>query len=128
MNEFILTLGSNHEAQTHIPMALETITKRLQIAAHSPLMITDAVDFPYPSPKFTNIVLFGHTSLSLGETQALLHSLEHRAGRTMQAKRQNPAIVHLDADIVVWCGAVLKPRDLNRPYLRDGLKHLGITL
>ncbi len=77
-------------------------------------MQTKPVDFPYPSADFTNVVLWGHTDKSREELCTLLEELEDYAGR----RRDTPALVPLDADLLIWNGEVLKPKDLERPYMQ----------
>lgn len=111
---FVLSLGSNIEAERYIPYALETLRRELCITRQTPLMQTKPVDFPYPSADFTNVVLWGHTDKSREELCTLLEELEDYAGR----RRDTPALVPLDADLLIWNGEVLKPKDLERPYMQ----------
>lgn len=39
-----------------------------------------------------------------------------------------PAEIPVDIDLIVWDKQVLKPQDLSRPYLIQGLEDLGEAL
>lgn len=117
-HQFIISLGSNHKATEHIPNALAVLRRELYISKESPLMQTEPVDFPYASPKFSNIILWGHCSQAFTELQQLLRTLERLAGRD----RGTPHLVPLDADLIVWDSQVLKPQDLERPYFKPYLE------
>lgn len=112
---FIISLGSNSQAEKYIPYALKELRKALTIDKESELMQTKPVDFPYPSEDFINVVLWGETTLDKEDIYQLLHKLEDHAGR----QRSKPALVPLDADLLVWGNDVLKPCDLERPYMKQ---------
>lgn len=112
--KFIISLGSNTRAMEYIPYALTELRKVLNIDRETELMRTKPVDFPYPSGDFINVILWGETDLDREEIYDFLHRLEEVAGR----ERNTPALVPLDADLLVWGDEVLKPKDLERPYMR----------
>lgn len=117
---FIISLGSNTQANEYIPYALSVLRSNLCIDKETELMQTKPVDFPYPSSDFTNVILWGETELSLDEVYKLLRSLEDYAGR----RRTTPHLVPLDADLLVWEREVLKPQDLKRPYMKELISEL----
>lgn len=114
-HRFIISLGSNTDATKHIPRALEALRQALDIDYESAQALTDPVDFPYPSGRFTNILLRGTTEQEQAAIYALLHKLEQAAARS----RETPTLVTLDADLITWDDEVLKPKDLARPYFKD---------
>lgn len=114
-HRFIISLGSNTDAKSHIPRALEALRQALVLDYESAQTLTKPVDFPYPSGYFTNVLLRGSTELEREAVYTLLHQLEQTAGRT----RETPALVPLDADLIIWDDEVLKPKDIERPYFKD---------
>lgn len=114
----IISLGSNHSANLYIPYALERLRQCLYIERESEVMQTEPVNFPYPSGWFTNVILEGTYRGTKAELIKLLDALEAYAGRD----RTKPELVALDADLIVWDDAVLKPRDLERPYFKAYLE------
>lgn len=117
-HHFIISLGSNHNPEHYIPYALVRLREQLDITRESEIMLTDPVNFPYPSGLFTNVILEGMTGLNQGELLYLLHSLEEYAGRD----RATPQLVSLDADLITWNDAILKPKDMQRPYFKAYLQ------
>lgn len=108
----LLSLGSNTNAEQHIPQALESIRLALLVLGESAIAQTEPVDFPYPSDLFTNVLILAETTLSKQELIDFLHALEQKAGRD----RTTPECVTLDADLISWDSEILKARDLQRPY------------
>ena len=70
----------------------------------------------------------GETHLEREDFARLLKELECRAGRTPDQRRSSPAEIPVDIDLIVWDKQVLKPQDLSRPYLIQGLEDLGEAL
>lgn len=120
----ILTLGTNTGSPLCLSYALYELKQSVTIAKLSQTMRTDAVDFPYTSPPFHNIVLIASTSLSY---EAMLYEckrIELLCGRTPAQRASRPDVVPLDLDIVLWDNRLCKPRDLSRPYLIEGLRQI----
>lgn len=112
LHQALISLGSNYEADKYIPYALARLRATLSIERETELMLTEPVGFPYPSGFFTNVIIKAKTELSREKLHQLLHDLEAYAGRN----RSTPALVPLDADLIIWENEVLKPQDLQRPY------------
>lgn len=83
---------------------------------------TVPIDFPNPA-LFTNMVAFGHTSLSASEVNTLLKQLERKLGRRKHHKRQG--VVMADLDLIWWDGQVLRPEDWERPYVQHAVTELS---
>ena len=108
-HHFILTLGSNTEAEAHIAFVRE----RLCALPHCSLRFsTPRLSAPVEFPLFA----------------AQLKALEHSAGRTPEQRATSPEQIPIDIDLICWDDLVLKPRDLTRPYLHLGLGELGEQL
>ncbi len=124
----LITLGSNYEAEVHLPYALERIYEHLFLLAQTAIVETEPVDFPYPSPPFCNTVLLCRTRQPLEQVQEWLHGLELCCGRTPECRDRHPERIALDADLIAWDSLLLKPRDLQRPYLSEGLVSLSLPI
>jgi len=59
---------------------------------------------------------------------AQLKALEHSAGRTPEQRKKHPEAIPVDIDLIISDREILKPRDITRPYLIEGLRDLGEPL
>ena len=69
-----------------------------------------------------HLPILGINKVRLGDIRKFFKYLEAQAGRTEEDKMQE--IIKLDIDILMVDTTVLKPLDLERPYIKRGLKHL----
>lgn len=124
----ILSLGSNVEAERHLPWVEAELERLLVLCGRTRLMQTAPIDFPYPSADFANRLLWAQTDRPLDEILAWLKSLEICCGRTVESRRTRPEYIPMDLDLIAWDGRIYKPRDLSRPYVQQGLVELGCML
>ena len=128
-HRFILTLGSNTQAEHHIAY----VQKRLfsfggcRLRCSTPRR-SAPVEFPLSSTPFTDVVIVGDTHDELTLFSRKLKELEREAGRTPEQRATRPEEIPIDIDLITWDEKILKPRDLSRPYLRLGLTELGVEL
>lgn len=124
MNEHqcLLCMGSNADSSAH-----HLSDARMSLQASFPdirfgrLMETQAIGSGFHSPFRNQLARFS-TALSADSLHRLFKELERRSGRLPEDK---PAgIVKLDIDLLVYDGEVLKPEDMEREYVRLGLKEL----
>ena len=66
--------------------------------------------------------------MDLDTFAAELKALECRTGRTSEQRKTHPEAIPVDIDLVTWDRMVLKPQDVTRPYLIEGLLELGEPL
>lgn len=127
-HRFILTLGSNHQSEKHLPEALTALQAHPGLSLrHSSPISGPALDMPPTAHPFTDIVAVGETALPLEALYTLLKGLERTAGRTPELRHSQPTCIPLDLDLVLWDQLVLKPKDLSRPYVEVGLRELGLS-
>lgn len=113
MIPIFLGLGSNIEPVKNLPLGIEAIRDLLGDCQCSAVYEGDAIGFD--GDRFWNLVLAAQTSLSVGELQRSLRSIEYRFGRPKQASRFSSRT--LDIDILTYgdaCGlidGVQLPRD-----------------
>ena len=82
---------------------------------------TEPLFFRRPE-KFSNQVAQFTSARPVDEVKALLKSIEREAGRRPEDKAQE--IVKLDIDLLLCDGRILKPQDLERPYVAEGIAAL----
>ena len=129
LHRFVLTLGSNSQPQKRLAFVrgeLECLC--FERLTFSPARESAPVCFGLSDAPFTDIVSVGETHLEQEDFARLLKELECRAGRTPDQRRSSPAEIPVDIDLIVWDRLVLKPQDLSRPYLIQGLEDLGEAL
>lgn len=117
----LLCLGSNFERQLRMDNARKALTELLPGILFSAEMETEAIGSGVRSP-FSNQVAKLETDYTLDQLRPLLKNIEALNGRNPEDKEQG--IVKLDIDILVYDQEVLKPADLARDYVQEGLKAL----
>lgn len=101
---------------------------RIALALHFPdirfstEMETEAIGSGFLSP-FSNQVAQLTTPLSAEEVRTILKSIEKENGRLPEDKAQG--IVKLDIDLLKFDDAILKPQDLEKSYVLEGLAELA---
>lgn len=117
----LLCLGSNFERQLRMDNARKALTELLPGILFSAEMETEAIGSGVRSP-FSNQVAKLETDYTLDQLRPLLKNIEALNGRNPEDKEQG--IVKLDIDILVYDQEVLKPADLARDYVQEGLNAL----
>lgn len=129
-HRFVLTLGSNDSTADRVSWACRRLVECLGKDAlrFSTPKRSAPISFTLSDAPFTDAVAVGYTALSREELAALLKRLEQEAGRTPEQRQRQPAVIPIDIDLIAWEEEILKPQDLTRPYLHDGLSELGEPL
>ena len=128
-HRFLLTLGSNDTSEDHISKSCEALRRLPGVVdlLFSTPRRSLPISFGLSDALFTDVVVLGATTLAKEEFSQVLKALEHKAGRTAEQRRLHPEIIPIDIDLILWEGQVLKPQDLERPYLITGLQELGVA-
>lgn len=119
----LLCLGSNKDRKAHMEAARTSLSIAFHNIRFGLEMETEAIGNGFLSP-FSNQVASFETSLSAEEVRAMLKSIEQAQGRLPEDKAQG--IVKLDIDLLVYDNMVLKPKDLEKEFVRIGLEELGL--
>lgn len=82
-------------------------------------METEAIGSGFLSP-FSNQLARFSTLLSAEEVRGILKSIEKESGRLPEDKAQG--IVKLDIDLLMYDEQILKPKDLEKDFIRKGLE------
>ena len=87
-------------------------------------MDTEAIGSGFLSP-FSNQLARFTTLLSVEEVRSILKSIEKENGRLPEDKAQG--IVKLDIDLLTYDEQILKPKDLEKDFIRNNICHLDIN-
>lgn len=123
MSVCIICLGSNYNRRENLPLArrrLEALFPSIRFAAEQ-----DTTPLYFKNPAlFANQVALFETGQSREVIRGVLKEIERLAGRLPGDKLQEK--VCLDIDLLCYGDEVLKPLDLKRAYVQEGLKELQI--
>ena len=118
-----LCLGSNFYRIAHMAYAQRELKKHFPTIRFSKEMETEAIGSRFLSP-FSNQVASFETTLSSEEVRAILKQIERDLGRLPEEKSQG--VVRIDIDLLMYDDCVLKPADLERDFVVEGLKSLSL--
>ena len=119
----ILCLGSNFYRIAHMAYAQRELKKHFPTIRFSEEMETEAIGSRFLSP-FSNQVASFETTLSTEEVRAILKQIERDLGRLPEEKPQG--VIRIDIDLLMYDDCVLKPADLERDFVKEGLKSLSL--
>ena len=118
-----LCLGSNFYRIAHMAYAQRELKKHFPTIRFSEEMETEAIGSRFLSP-FSNQVASFETTLSSEEVRAILKQIERDLGRLPEEKPQG--VIRIDIDLLMYDDCVLKPADLERDFVKEGLKSLSL--
>ena len=125
MNECLLCLGSNIN-----PIEYLTLSREFLKLCFTDIIIADEIQTKPIGLKrkdfFINQVLYLKTDLTQDDVIRILKDIEIKCGRKLEDKKSE--IVRIDIDLLVYNDIVLKPVDLNREYVQQGIKHISSIL
>lgn len=119
----LLCMGCNLDRTAHMTSARRDLENHFPGIRFGTEMETEAIGSGFLSP-FSNQVALLRTPLSAQEVRTLLKRIEQNHGRMPEDKAQG--IVKLDIDLLKYDDVVLKPADLDKPYVLAGMEELGI--
>lgn len=117
----IICLGSNERRRENLPLARQELSILFPTIRFATEQDTEPLYFANPA-LFANQVAVFATELPKVAVLRALKAIERQAGRLPGDKQQER--VCLDIDLLCYGDQVLKPRDLKREYVVDGLKEL----
>lgn len=119
---YTISIGSNWRRAEHMAMARRLLQGYFPGIRFSEEVETEPLSFHRPD-KFSNQVARFSSSLPLLQVKSLLKSIERRAGRRPDDKTYE--IVKLDIDLLLCDDRCLKPKDLERSFVKAGIAELG---
>ena len=117
----LLCLGSNLDGATRLSAARSALRSHFPDIRFSEELVTEAIGSHFLSP-FHNQVARLTTPLSAEEVRAILKGIEQAQGRLPEDKAQG--IVKLDIDLLRHDDHVLKPKDMERDFVKQGMEEL----
>ena len=120
-NTAVICIGSNTaDREARVKQAIAAFATLGSIMRQSSIY-DNAADNGIDPPYLNTVILLA-TVLSHAELCAKCCHIEAAAGRTPESKARGA--VPLDADVVIFNNAVMRPRDNARPYFTMGYKQI----
>lgn len=112
-------MGSNLERHARMASARQALSQAFPDIRFGPELETEAIGSRFLSP-FSNQLGRFSTPLTAEDVRRILKGIEKAHGRTPQDKALG--IVRLDIDLLVYDGTVLKPGDMARGFVKEGME------
>lgn len=119
--EYLISIGSNESRDENMSLARRRLSELFADIRFSAEEETAPLYFHRPV-CFSNQLARFHSDLRVDRLHACLKNIEREAGRLPEDKSRE--VVRLDIDLLMCDGHVLKPADMERDYVRRGLKEL----
>lgn len=116
-----LCLGSNEQAVNNLAFAREALTRNYPDIRFSTEVETIPIGLNNPA-LFRNQVACFQTDQTIDEVKLHLKAIEQQAGRKEEDKLHE--IVRLDIDLLQADNQVLKPKDMQHTYIKQGINEL----
>ena len=117
----LLCLGSNLDGAIRLSAARSALRSHFPDIRFSEELVTEAIGSGFLSP-FHNQVACLETPQDAESIRTLLKSIEQVQGRLPEDKAQG--IVKLDIDLLMIDDQVLKPKDMEREFVKQGMEEL----
>ena len=114
----LLCLGSNLEGATRLSAARHALLSHFPDIRFSQEMVTEAIGTGFLSPFHNQVARFT-SPLDTESVRAILKQIERDNGRLPEDKTNG--IVKLDIDLLMVDDCVLKPKDLEREFVKQAL-------
>lgn len=125
MNECIIGIGSNIDAEKNIPEMLKLLSADVEIVQVSEMIQTKPIGLIEQS-DYTNGAVLIRTEMNLETLAGYLKELEDRMGRDRTQQKFGPR--KIDLDILIWNNCVVDADYFTRDFLRISAKELGFEL
>ena len=122
MNECIIGIGSNIDAEENIRKALEILKSDFGKTIVSEMVRTKPVGISN-QPDFVNGAVKIETTMRQNELRQYLKKLEDRLGRDRSAPKFGPR--NIDLDITIWNNEVVDNDYYERKFLEEACLQLG---
>ena len=122
MNDSIIGIGSNIEADRNIKEMLRLLAAKVEIVQVSQMVQTKPIGITEQA-DYTNGAVRIRTEMSLETLSLYLKMLEDQMGRDRKQKKFGPR--NIDLDILIWNNAIVDPDYYTRDFLRNSAAELG---
>ncbi|MDH6359071.1 2-amino-4-hydroxy-6-hydroxymethyldihydropteridine diphosphokinase [Parabacteroides sp. PF5-9] len=123
-HKIVLSLGSNEHAVENIEKARQLLSDRFEKIRFSQAIYTDPIDMPENSPQFINQVAIAYTMKNPESIKPIIKQIEQHIGRNANDKEKG--VIPIDIDLLQWNDLILKPEDMQRDYVTEGLHSLSM--
>lgn len=117
-------MGSNTMPEENLELARKLLKERYPDIIFGQKRTTTPLFFTANRNKFQNQLGLFYSDWSAEKLESYCKQIEAKAGRTSEDKSEE--IVKLDIDLLMIDNEVLKTKDMQRQYIRKGMKELGI--
>jgi len=125
MNECIIGIGSNIDANKNIPEMLKLLGADVQIVQVSQMIQTKPIGL-IDQADYTNGAVRIRTEMNLETLTLYLKELEDRMGRDRNQQKFGPR--NIDLDLLIWNNCVVDDDYYTRDFLRTSAEELGFEL
>lgn len=122
MNEVIIGIGSNINANKNIAKMLEILEREVTVLQVSSLIKTKPIGIENQA-DFTNGAVKISTKLERNDLNKLLKQIEDQMGRDRSVAKFGPRCI--DLDITVWNDEIVDEDYYTRDFLRKSVEELG---
>jgi len=125
MNECIIGIGSNIEANLNIPEMLRLLSEEVEIVQVSQMIQTMPIGM-IKQPDYTNGAVLIRTKMDLETLTLYLKKLEDQMGRDRRQEKFGPR--NIDLDILIWNNTIVDDDYYTRDFLRNSAAELGFEI
>ena len=122
MNEAIIGIGSNIEAEKNITKMLELLKQHVEVLKVSSMVKTKPIGIKNQA-DYTNGAVKINTKLDQKQLTFILKKIEDEMGRDRTAPKFGPRCI--DLDIVVWNDKIIDADYYTRDFLRKSVEELS---
>jgi len=122
MNDCIIGIGSNIEADRNITEMLRILTAKVEIIQVSQMVQTKPIGIEEQA-EYTNGAVRIRTEMNLETLSLYLKMLEDQMGRDRSQEKFGPR--NIDLDILIWNNTIVDPDYYTRDFLRNSAAELG---
>jgi 2-amino-4-hydroxy-6-hydroxymethyldihydropteridine diphosphokinase len=121
MNECIIGIGSNIDAENNISKMLVLLKKKVKVLKVSTFIKTRPIGIE-EQPDFTNGAVKIQTNLDKNEFKKFLKEIENEMGRDRTAPKFGPRCI--DLDITTWNNIIIDEDYYSRDFLRNAVDEI----
>ena len=125
MNDCIIGIGSNIDADKNIPEMLELLAADVEVVKVSQMIQTKPIGITN-QPDYINGAVRIRTKMDKNGLSSYLKKLEERLGRIRNQEKFGPR--NIDLDILIWNDAVVDQDYYTRDFLRNSAAELGFVV
>ena len=119
MNQVIIGIGSNIDADKNIAQMLDILQTKVEVIKVSPMIRTKPIGIK-DQPDYTNGAVKIETEKDRTSLNQTLKRIEDKLGRDRSGPKFGPRT--MDLDIVVWNGEIVDRDYFTRDFIRNSVR------